>query len=259
MEISTGEILTAALVFLRISALLFAMPFFGEQVVPVRVRIMLAVALSFAALGPSFPATWQAPADPHPLSLFLLMLHEVFVGIALGFVSKIIFEGLVMAAQLVGYQMGFGTANLLLPGSDIQSDSFTALHRVIVLLFFLQLGLHYIFINGIFSTFQVLPPGSASLSGAFVQNIVSATSSIFSTAIQLACPILVALLFAMAALGLVARTVPQMNVFTMSFPLSFFSGLLVYVGMMPFLPGWLRSFYAQKLSVFESTLGMLIP
>ena len=127
-----------------------------------------------------------------------------------------------MAASFVGYQMGFGTANIMMPGSDTQMNAFTSFHRIFILLVFLSLNLHYIYLHAITKSFQIVPAGMGLPTGEFIQIILQSTSEIFKVSLQLAAPMLVALLFSMAALGLVARTVPQMNVFTLSFPLSFF-------------------------------------
>lgn len=249
-------LMKSALIFVRITALLFALPFFGDHVVPVRVRILCSVALSIG-IYPLIPVGWMTFTGFDILPLAWMILKEAFIGLVIGYLGKLIFEGLVMAANLVGYQMGFGTANLLLPGSDLQINAFTALHRILILVFFLSLSLHYIFINGIVQTFLIIPAGSPVIKPEIGDILFSKSSEIFSTAVQLGAPILVALLFTMAALGLMARTVPQMNVFTLSFPLSFFVGLGVYLTMTPFLPGWLRDFYQkQGLSLWNSIYGL---
>ena len=239
------EIIKSVLVFLRISGLFFALPFFGDSVVPMQSRILTAGALALG-IFPLVPTNWNADITYSVLAIFACILREVFIGLVIGYIGKLIFEGIIMAAGIVGYQMGFGTANLLLPGSDIQLNAFTALHRIVVILFFLSLSLHYIFINGIIQTFQVIPAGGSILTPALGNTLLENSSNIFTIAVQLSAPILIALLFTMSSLGLIARTVPQLNVFTMSFPLSFFIGLSVYVTMTPFLPGWLNEFYKEK-------------
>jgi len=246
------------LIFIRLTGLIFALPFFGETVVPVQVRVLTSLSLALG-LYHVIPSDWGVMDSPGVFGMFFLVVRELLIGLLLGFFAKLFFEGLVMAANLVGYQMGFGTANLLLPGSDLQINAFTALHRILVLVFFLSLSLHYIFINGIVMSFEVIPAGGISPGALTWEALLGATSEIFFIAMQLGAPVLVALMFTMAALGLLARTVPQMNVFTLSFPLSFFIGLGVYMSMTPFLPGWLRLFYINKGREMVSLIQSMSP
>ena len=254
LEVDT--IIRASLVFLRISGLFFGLPFFGDLVIPIQIRLLCAGALALG-IYPLIPIKWGQGFDLSVLGVTSMMLRELLIGLSIGYLGKLIFEGIVMAASLVGYQMGFGTANLLMPGSDLQINAFTALHRIIVLLFFLSLSLHYIFINGIIQSFEIIPAGSSILSPALGATMLKSSAQIFSTALQLSAPILVALLFTMSALGLMARTVPQMNVFTLSFPISFFVGLAIYAAMSPFLPEWLNIFYKNQAIGFLNALFML--
>lgn len=253
LTLDIDDLARSVLVFLRISGLFFALPFFGDKVIPIQSRILASGALALGVY-PIVPSNWSDQVEFSVLPIFSCMIREIFIGVVIGYLGKLIFEGIVMAASLVSYQMGFGTANLLLPGSDIQVNAFTALHRIIVLLFFLSLSLHYIFINGIVQTFKIIPAGSSILTPELGMTLLRDSSGIFSTAIQLSAPILIALLFSMSSLGLIARTVPQLNVFTMSFPLSFFIGLSVYAAMTPFLPGWLSDFYQEKCMNFLNSI-----
>jgi flagellar biosynthetic protein FliR len=161
---------------------------------------------------------------------------------------------MIMAASLVGFQMGFGMANLLVPDAGQQMTSFSALHRIIVISIFFALNLHFLFINAIAESFQIIPIGGLNLSTSFGSSIIRITAELFAISLQLAAPMLVALLFAMGALGLAARAVPQLNVFVLSFPISFFVGLLVYIATMPFMPEWIGWHIQDN---HEKTLGIL--
>ena len=251
ISIDHTEVIKGLFYFLRIGAILLVTPYFGEKVVPVQVRVLLTIALTLFV----FPMVSGNTFVPHgkPLLEYVFMgLREVLIGVTVGFMAKLIFEGIIMAASLVGYQMGFGTANLLFPGSDDQMNAFTLFHRLIVLLIFLSMNLHYIFINAISETFSVVPIGHSFPEENIAQYMLLVTSQIFVIALQLSTPILIALLLTVAALGLIARTVPQMNVFTMSFPLSFFIGLFTYLVTTMYFPEWLKNYYLnQGRQLFE--------
>lgn len=243
--------------FIRIGGILFAVPFFGDQATPIRVRVLLAVALSLVVY-PTLDPSWLIALPSSLLGFSFLVIKELFIGLFIGYVAKLVQEALIAAATIVGFQMGFGTASLLAPNADYMMDSFTAFHRSLVILFFLALNLHHIYLSAITETFRLIPAGSINLSPEIGTSIIRWTADIFVIAMRLASPVLISLLFTMAALGLISRAVPQLQVFTMSFPVSFFIGLVIYLGSVPFFPQWFRSHILisqQQLSTLIQLLG----
>lgn len=238
-ELPVQDILMATLVFVRIGAILMTLPVFGEQAVPVRIRIILAAGLTFG-IFPLVPPQWLNGLPDDVVPFILLVAKEVVVGLTIGFLAKVIFEAMVMASSVVGFQMGFGTASMMMPDMDPGANSFTALHRILVILIFLSLDLYQLFFRAVIESFQYIPASSAFMNGSIGQIVVQVTAGMFLVSLQLAAPVLVALMFTMAALGLLAKTVPQINIFTISFPVSFFVGLLVYIASLAFYPAWIR-------------------
>jgi len=243
-QFSVAELIRAGLVFLRITGLMFALPVFGDQPTPVRVRVLMAGALTLG-LYHLVPSAWGIRVDIDPVAVAWLMIREIMIGLSLGYVAKLMLEGVLLAAALVGFQMGFGTAGLLFPEASNEVNGFSAFHRVLVFLFFLGLSLHHVFIRAIYESFQLIPAGGAILHAGLGTDLIAWSGGVLVIALELAAPVLVALLFTMAALGLIARTVPQMNVFVMSFPASFFVGMIIYIATMPFYPGWMESYFTQ--------------
>jgi flagellar biosynthetic protein FliR len=229
----------------------------GDAPTPTRARLLTALALTFGLYN-TIPDGFAPHLDTNLLTLAAYVLREVLVGLILGYLARAAFDGLLMAANVVAYQMGFSTASLFVPDAGAQMDGFTAFHRLVVMLIFLALNLHHIFFSAIADSFQMVPGGVAAMHGSLVTILVASSGSIFKIAVQLAAPILVALLFTMAGLGLVARTVPQMNVFTMSFPVSFAVGLLVYIATFPLFPGWMQEhFFEQKQTMMAALNGLI--
>lgn len=249
--IDITRIVALMLAFVRIGALFLTLPIFGDNPTPVRTRIFLSLALTMI-LGPIIHSGPDVAALNDVVGLVMLILKEAVFGLILGFIGRLVFDGIVFAASLVGYQMGFGTATLLFPDAEMQMSSFTALHRIVAMLIFLSLNLHHIFIRAVSDSFQLLPVGSALPSNAVGESLITLTASLFSIGLQLAAPVLISLLFTMAALGLIARTVPQLNVFVISFPASFFVGLIIYIAALPFFPSWMQG----KFQETESSLTM---
>ncbi len=255
----TGDILTATATFLRIACIVSLLPLFGESNVPVRVRILLSLALT-AGIYPMLPKSYAAGvaiALQDVASLCLMMMREMLIGIVLGYVAKLAFDGLVMGASLIGIQMGFNTASIFMPDSNEQTNGFSALHRLLIILIFLALNMHHIYIRSIFDSFNLIPIGHAMPTGSLQELLLMVSSGIFLTAVQLAAPILVGLLFSTAALGLINRAVPQANVFVMSFPANFFVGLFLYMAMLPLLPGWLENYFKNSQEQIMSAYALL--
>ncbi len=258
-DFDTAYIMTAAAAFLRISSIVALLPLFGESNVPVRVRIILSAAIT-AGIVPILPDSYKTLVSRSLLdieSTCLLMTKEILIGVVLGYVAKLAFDGIVMAAGMVGIQMGFNTSSVFLPDTEEQTNGFSALHRLLIILIFLGLNLHHIYIKSIWDSFQSIPIGAALPSGELPALMLSISSGIFSTAVQLAAPILVGLLFSTAALGLINRAVPQANVFVMSFPANFFVGMFLYMALLPLLPGWLQSHFQSSQSQITAALTTL--
>jgi flagellar biosynthesis protein FliR len=258
--IDSNTIICGTSVFLRVTGIVSLLPLFGEASVPIRVKILLSVALTIVLL-PIVPQTYDR-AVVSSLSgvvpLVLLILKELFIGIVIGYAAKLAFDGIVMAASMVSVQMGFNTSNIFMPGSEDSSNGFSALHRLLVVLIFLALNMHHIYITTIADTFKLIPAGFAIPTPALTKILIAASSGVFLTACQLAAPLLVGLLFATAALGLVSRAVPQANVFVLSFPVSFFAGLLLYMATLPMMPNWLNAYFSQNDLILKASIMSMI-
>ncbi len=251
-------ILTGALIFVRVSGVMFGLPFFGDQPTPVRVRILLSVALSFVIQG-LIPGTWLIEFPAELLPFIILVVKELCIGLFLGFTARIAFDSIIMAASLVGYQMGFGVADLMMPDAPVQISAFTAFHRILMISIFLALNLHHMYFDALIRSFSLIPAGGIAPHFQLGGYLIELTSGLFKISMQLAAPVLVALMFTNTALGLIARTVPQLNVFTLSFPVGFFVGLGVYLACLPFFPGWVTNHFMQSHEQILQTLKGISP
>lgn len=256
--IPAEEFLRYVLIFLRIGGVLFTVPIFGDSSTPLRIRILLAGALT-VGLHPLIAPTWLVSMPQDVVAILLCVCKELLIGVVLGFAAKATFEGVLMAANLVGFQMGFGTGNMFLAESDGQINSFAALHKSIVILFFLGLSLHHIFIQALTESFTLIPAGLATTHAGMFKILIATSADVFLLALQLAAPILIALLFSMATLGLLARAVPQLNVFVLSFQASFYVGLLVYIATIPFFPNWMKDQFMHQGTALTTILKTLKP
>ncbi len=253
IQIPTTVAATALLSFLRISAVMFSLPVYGDASTPIRTRVMCSVALTLA-LFTMIPTSYVSGLDFSLMGMGLAALSEILLGLSIGFVARMLFDGLVAAAGLLGYQMGFGTANLFIPDAGMQMDSFSALHRMLMFLIFFSLNLHHLFFAAMARSFTLIKAGEFAVSPQFAEAIVLQSEVIFVTALQVGAPVLVSLLFSTAALGLMARAVPQLNVFSLSFPIGFATGLLIYIATLPFFPATLDRYGTQ----LQETLNQIL-
>ncbi|MEI8025219.1 MAG: flagellar biosynthetic protein FliR [Pseudomonadota bacterium] len=256
--IDTDLIFRTALVFLRTGAILFALPVFGESIVPVKSRMFIALSLSLI-LTPMLSGAWLTPIDTNPLVLTSLVLKEIAIGFVVGLAARLAFDAILLGSNLVSYQMGFGAGNLMAPGSNMTMDSFTSFQRTVYILIFFSLNLHHVFIMGIIETFKVIPPGGFSLNPELATSMIQCSGAMFHSAIQIAAPITVALLFSTAALGFMARAVPALNVFSLSFAVNFMVGLLLYIGTMSFYSTWLKGNFEQQANSIFTSIHLLAP
>lgn len=251
-----NQSIIGSLIFIRVGGIFFSLPIFGDDPVPLRVRALLSVAVAFVLFPVVVPQWFQGfPKDG--FEYLFLVVKELMIGLITGYIARLVFDGFVMSASVVGYQMGFGTANLMIPDAKAQMNSFTAMHRIFLMLIFLSLNLHHNYIYALSDSFRLIPSGGFHLNGEIGLKLIEVSAGVFITAVKLAAPVLVALMFTMAALGLIARTVPQMNIFTMSFPTSFFIGLLVYIASLPYFPQLVKKGFSQNIDLIRIVLKLM--
>ena len=213
------------IVFVRVSAMIFMVPIFGEGRVPFMVTwglSLLIAALLFPIVGKQ-----AAPSvDLDFLSLALRIGGEVAIGVIIGFAVRFVFAGIQVAGEMTGVQMGFSIANVIDPTSNQQVSIITEFQYMLALLLFLTVDAHHIFIAAIAESYQAVPSLSFHFSGELLQALVHLSRDIFIIAIKISAPIMAVLLFTNVGMGVIARTVPQMNIFIVSFPLQIAIGLL---------------------------------
>ena len=219
---SSGQIELFFLVLLRVSTIVVMIPILGDRTTPVRVKGGLAIFITLLVLPSVDPA---AGADDL-FTLGLRMGGEVLIGIILGFACRLAFTGIQMAGQLVGFQIGFSIVNIIDPLTSEQVSIVAELQYLFAGLLFLGVNGHHMLIQAVSESYSVLPVLGFHMTGELAQSLVDLSRNMFVIAVKISAPIVVALLFANIGLGLIARTVPQMNVFIVGFPLQIAIGLV---------------------------------
>jgi len=162
-----------------------------------------------------------------------LIAKELAVGIILGYTSYMVFSTLFFAGQIIDTQIGFGMINVLDPMQDTQVPLTGNFIYIIALLFFLLMNGHHILLTALFKSYNVLPIDSFAFNDVLFNNILIIFYETFAIGFKISIPVLAAALLAEVALGILAKTVPQMNVFVVGMPLKVGVGLLTLIAMMP--------------------------
>ncbi|BCX81587.1 flagellar biosynthetic protein FliR [Methylomarinovum caldicuralii] len=236
---------------IRIGALLAAMPVFNSRSVPMRVRVILAVTVTVAVL-PLLPPPPRV--ELIGLEAVLVAIRETVIGLAIGFVLQVSFAALVFAGQNIAYSMGLGFAAMLDPQLGVQVPIISQVYLLLATLLFLGLDGHLVMIEMIAASFQVLPPGLGAVSRDQLWLLVRWSATVFSAGVLLSLPIVIALLFVNIALGVATRAAPQLNIFSVGFPITLLLGLgLIWLT----LPQVLERFAAGLPAAFELVRKLL--
>ncbi len=208
----------------RILGFLMVAPVLGSNLVPMRVRLVLAVVLAFVAA----PLAGDVPAvDGLSLSAMLIVLQQVLVGAALGFFLQIIFQLFTLASQMIAMQMGLGFASMMDPANGVTGAILSTFYVMFVTLLFVTMDGHLLMIAILIDSFQALPVGTQGLSDGMILQLVSTISWAFGSALVLALPAVTALLLTNFAFGIMTRAAPQMNIFALGFPVALMFGLFI--------------------------------
>ncbi|MBI4404356.1 MAG: flagellar biosynthetic protein FliR [Deltaproteobacteria bacterium] len=242
------ESVNAVTIFFRFLGLFLLMPGFSHKVIPPTVKILLAVAASFAL----YPVV---KADLAPLSLgvgdfALRAIGETAIGLLMGLAALFTFEAISFAAQLVGYQMGFGTVGLMDPNNSANVSVLVPLQGWIALMIFFAGDFHHQILQTFVLSFKV----SGAFSGYWPGNVellralLGLSAKFLVLGVQMAAPFTLLILLCNAAIGVLARTLPQMNILLFSFPITITLGLCAMYLFAPELLDCIERFFGDMSS-----------
>ena len=222
--------------FFRIGGFLLAAPIIGTQLVPARVRIVLAVLMT-AAIAPTLAP--MPHIDALSLASFTLVAQQVLIGLAMGFLLQLLLQLFVVAGQIIAMQMGLGFASMVDPSNGVSVPVVSQLHLMLVTLLFLAMNGHLVMIEVLAESFTALPVGAGFLSQQALWELAGWASWMFASAVLLALPAIASLLVINCSLGVVTRAAPQLNIFAVGFPSMLVIGLCILWVM---LGGYLHLF-----------------
>ena len=231
MNALAAHLPAAMLVVFRVSGLMIFAPVFGSNVLPLRVRILLAFVIGLA-IYPLLHGLGAVTTEGLRLDLFALaplVALEILVGLVIGLVASLPLVAMQMGGLLMGQQMGLGFATFYNPAIGEDADVLGQLLFFLALVGFLVVSGHEAIMIAVMNSFGHVPLGGFVIDSGLVTFITGMLLAAFEVAIRVAAPVLAIIFLQSIAMGFVSRTVPQLNILSLGFPLRILVGLLVLI------------------------------
>ena len=242
----------ALMVGARVSALMVFAPFFASATIAPRIKAGFTVvltALLYPAVAGDLPTLsgvrgWQIAGG------------EFLVGLIMGITLQFVFEGVELAGQVVGFQVGHSLANLINPLADAETPILANFYQAVALLIFLQMDVHHWVLRGLAKSFQYCPPGMVVANPVMAGQVWRAAGGMLVMALQVAIPTLLATILIDVSLGFLGRASPQLPVLFVGISVKSVVAFLVIVGTLRFWPGLLEKYFGQALATSEQLMHL---
>lgn len=229
--VETAYISTFFLVMIRVGAMFYLAPFFSTHSVPDRVKLGLAIFVTLVLLPVE---TKSLPEMQLGFDFFVAGFREAMLGLMLGYAVSLVFQAIEMAAAVVGVQIGFGLAEVVDPINGSRSSTMHQFYNVTATLIFLGLNGHHLVIQGLLDSFRTVPVGSFDPTAMDLDLFIAYVAGAIELAMRIAIPVVASVLFTDVALAVASKTMPQLNVMSISFPLKIAGGLLILALSLPY-------------------------
>ncbi len=243
-----AELLSFYLTFFRVSIVLFLMPFFGGNSIPVPIKAALSLVLSLA-LWPqlSFPGEMM----PTGWNIALMILGEFLLGIILSLIVNFLFAAVQLGGQIIGFQMGFAMVNVVDPITGTSNAVTAHFLYMCTMLTFLVLNGHLYLVQALGMSFEYIPPGGLLMNSGLADHIFRFSGLMFTLAIRIAAPVMAALFLVDLALALISRAAPQMHVLILGFPIKITVGFFFLGFIFTVMTTYVTDFIHRMGPMFE--------
>jgi flagellar biosynthetic protein FliR len=234
--------------FFRIMALFSSAPLLSHASVPRPARIGLALMFT-VLIAPTLPAVGEAP--PMSMQGVILLVQQVLIGLALGFSLQIAFAAVELAGDMIGLQMSLSFASFIDPQNSTQTPLVGSFLAIVLLLVFTAMNGHLLLLAALADSFRTLPVATGSVRWQDAEQLFAAGSALFAQGLQIALPVIAAMLVTNLALGVLTRTAPQLNLLAVGFPVTLMTGLLLLLLGMPHIVSALEGVIRGGLSLLS--------
>ncbi len=233
-KLPEAQVLLFALVLLRISAFLVSAAFFSSPLIQMPMKLLLCLALAMV-LFPVIPIPSSADSLILSNEIVLLVLREVIVGLTLGFLTRFFFMVVTMAGELITTSIGLGAAQMFNPMMGSNGSAMEQFMGLIGTLVFLAVDGHHLVISGLAESFHLIPVTGMTLKHQVFQELALMGQTLLFITVKIAAPIMVSILLANMAMGILGRAVPQINVLVTSMPVTLMLGFGVLLVCLPLM------------------------
>ncbi|MFY7745689.1 MAG: flagellar biosynthetic protein FliR [Erythrobacter sp.] len=235
---------------IRSGAALMAAPMIGGTAVPVQLRILLSLVLGY------FVASWVPIAPPEMMSIaaVLAVLHEIAVGLMLGFVLQLAFAIPLIAAEQISGTMGLAIATSIDPASGAQAGALGTFFGLVMSLLFFATGAHLLWFELLVESYRLLPAGQFAFGAWRAEAVVMFMGYGLVAAAAIALPVVLVLLLVQVVTGLIARSAPSLNLFALGLPAGVLAGIAAMIIALPVMTAQLRGVIETTLDQSEALI-----
>jgi len=245
------------LVLIRMTGLFLISPIFGRRNIPAYMKIGFSLLLSYIVLsGKILPLEFEITGW---IQLIYCVMKELLVGFIIGFITPLAFSAVWTAGQILDNQIGFGIINVIDPQNNIQVPLMANFHNMLALLLFFTVDGHHKLIQIIFNSYDVVPLGTGIMTERLSAGMIRLFADSFLLAVRIAIPIIAASVLSVIAFGLLARVVPQINIFIIEIPFKIFIGLVVLIVIVPVIVESYNNIFSNMFDDITSMLRELSP
>ena len=237
-----------AFVFARTGGLVMGMVGIGESYVPVRVR--LGVGLLLAVLMAPTVTLLIPPLPDNPIEIFIWTAGELVIGLFMGSLSQLIMASLQVAGTIIAFQIGLANAFIFNPATAQQSSVYGAFLGVLGMLLLLTSGLHHMLFIAIRDSYKLFPPGEWALPGDLASYYAQTLSDTFTIGLQISMPFIVVGMMFYLMLGVLARLMPQLQIFFLALPMQLLLGTLIFLPTLFVIGEWFMEFFEVTIARF---------
>lgn len=223
--------------FVRIAAMFSIAPVIGGRQIPAQIKIAAAILVTLSVLP-----LQQAVPEVAPWSAIgvYITAQQMLIGLVMGFILTLVFAAMNIAGHSIGMSMGLGFSLAVDPNNGVQVPIISQFFSITATLLFLSLNGHLALISTMASSFEYLPVASEGIRPDGLWQLIKFSSIMFAGALSVALPAIIALLMANLVMGVMTRSAPQMNIFSIGFPMTMMAGFTILIFTLP-----------NMLSVFE--------
>ncbi|MBR5914120.1 MAG: flagellar type III secretion system protein FliR [Selenomonadaceae bacterium] len=257
-DVIQGQIAAFLLVLTRTSGIFFVSPFFGSQIVPEKIRAATAFAMAIL----TFPVLLDEMTIETPATVIMftaLVIQELFIGWLIGFVGYIILAAITMSGKIMDMQVGFTIAQVMDPTSHEQSPLIGSFLYNLTIIYFLAVNGHHMIVAALVESFRAVPFNSIAWNPSIADFMINLTNGIFLVGMKIAMPVTFSILMTNVGMGILARTMPQMNIFVIGVPMHLMIGTAMLALLMPFYVLFLDVMFDDMYANISTAIKLIAP